>query len=105
MNSSGLPGLGDDVVCKGCDKAIYHSSTGCLCPPGTNAGTRPMTDADWKGLGPRTLPSSMSKSDSPGALVCPSCGGKRKTASKDPNRVMPCSNCKAGPYDLKDLKT
>mmetsp|Transcript_12934 Transcript_12934/g.27075 ORF Transcript_12934/g.27075 Transcript_12934/m.27075 type:complete len:90 (+) Transcript_12934:47-316(+) len=85
-----MMGPGDeDLICTGCGKDPYHSSTGCLCPPGKQNWV-PQKKERSKG------PPSPAKGDLPD-VVC-DCGALRSRATKAPDRLLPCS-CGAAACD------
>lgn len=77
-----------DMICTGCGKDPYKSSTGCLCGLDT-----PHEWVEGKGSygGDGNSKFACKKT---GVLKCPQCGANRHQALKDSGRVMPCSECK-----------
>eukprot|EP00658_Telonema_sp_P-2_P074209 TRINITY_DN633_c0_g1_i5.p2 TRINITY_DN633_c0_g1~~TRINITY_DN633_c0_g1_i5.p2 ORF type:complete len:139 (+),score=21.11 TRINITY_DN633_c0_g1_i5:200-616(+) len=76
----------ENMVCTGCGKDPYKSSTGCLCGPDDEHEWVPGHGS--YGQGSRAL----DPEDHGGVVAC-SCGADRTRASMAQNRVLPCDVC------------
>lgn len=85
--------FGEDMVCTGCGKDPYKSSTGCLCGPDD--------EHEWVRGSGTYGPAVVQVRDEDMDVVC-SCGENRQRASKAPNRVLPCDKCGDEARDAND---
>ncbi|CAJ1424055.1 unnamed protein product [Effrenium voratum] len=71
----------EELICTGCGKDPYHSSTGCLCAPG---------EENWVPKEPKPEKVEKEKKEARAATPRCSCGEMRVRASKAPDRLLPC---------------
>eukprot|EP00656_Telonema_subtile_P024554 TRINITY_DN2675_c0_g1_i2.p1 TRINITY_DN2675_c0_g1~~TRINITY_DN2675_c0_g1_i2.p1 ORF type:complete len:136 (+),score=20.05 TRINITY_DN2675_c0_g1_i2:224-631(+) len=85
-----MDGVMQDMICSGCGKDPYKSSTGCLCDPDDGHQWGPGQGS--YGRAPELERDATGQQDHGGPITC-SCGRPRERAAMDQRRVMPCHHC------------